>query len=476
MKHPVKLTLLLVSVLTAGCAVGPDYVRPGMATSAAYKEAAGDIAWKGASPQDMLPANAWWTMYGDAGLDLLEQQAAAANQNIHIAEAHFRQAQALSASTQAAFFPSLTSSPAASRSQRSLDTGLTSNGAIIKSNSIDLSASWEVDMWGRVRRTAESGDANLAASAADLSAAILSVQAMLAQSYFQLRVLDTQQKLFNDTTDVYERSLKLTRNRYAVGLAARFDVAQAETQFKSTRALSIDNHLQRSQLEHAIAVLAGQEPAAFSLSAMPFEQLIKLPGIPAGVPSQLLERRPDIAAAERRVAAANAAIGVAKAAYFPALTLAASGSYQSSQFANLFSVPSRAWSLGPQLALSVFDGGLRRAQTQAAIATFDAGVATYKGVVLTAFQEVEDNLTASGLLEQEAAEQDGATRFARDALDQTINRYQAGTIDYLSVVTVQNTALTNERASLALLGRRLAASIGLIKSLGGASIATAPDK
>jgi NodT family efflux transporter outer membrane factor (OMF) lipoprotein len=286
-----------------------------------------------------------------------------------------------------------------------------------------------------------------------------------------LRVLDTQQKLLNDAAAGYERSLAMTNNRYAVGLASRSDVAQAEAQFRTARAQSIDNDLQRAQLEHAVAALIGQAPAQFSLQAAPFNDdwVLKLPAVPASLPSELLEHRPDIAAAERRAAAANASIGVAKAALFPTLSLTGSGGFQSTSMVDLFTVPSRAWSLGPQLALSVFDGGLRRAQTRAAVAAYDASAATYKQTVLSAFQEVEDNLTALKLLELEAREQDAAVKASRETAEQFMNRYKAGTVDYLSVVTVQTTVLTNERAALSLLGRRLTANVGLIKALGGAN-------
>jgi NodT family efflux transporter outer membrane factor (OMF) lipoprotein len=346
---------------------------------------------------------------------------------------------------------------------------------VVKSDVVDLPVSWEIDLWGRVRRSAESGDASFEASAADLAAAILSVQATVAQDYFQLRVLDTQQKLLDDTATAYERSLTMTNNRYTVGLAARSDVAQAEAQFRAARAQSIDNAIQRTQLEHAIAALVGQAPAQFSIPAAPFAEdwVLRLPTVPLSLPSELLERRPDIAAAERRAAAANASIGVAKAALFPTLSLTGSGGFQSTSMVNLFTVPSRAWSLGPQLAVSIFDGGLRRAQTKAAVAAYDASAATYKQTVLSAFQEVEDNLAALKLLELEVQEQDVAVRSSRETAEQFMNRYKAGTVDYLSVVTVQATVLFNERTALSLLGRRLTASVGLVKALGGAGVVTA---
>ena len=300
---------------------------------------------------------------------------------------------------------------------------------------------------------------------ADLESAKLSAQALLAEDYFPLRVQDAEIKLLNDTVDAYQHSLQLTRNQYAVGVAARADVAQAETQLKSTQAQAIDAGVQRAQLEHAIAVLVGKAPADFSIAAevVPTE----FPAIPTGLPSELLERRPDIAAAERRTAAANAQIGVAEAAFFPSLTLSATGGFQSSVLSQLFSLPSRYWSIGSALAQVIFDAGLRRAQTDQAIATYDENVANYRQTVLAGFQEVEDNLVALRVLEQEAAVQDEAVKSARESLTITLNQYRAGTANYLAVVVAQAVALSNERTALTILGRRLDAGVALIKALGG---------
>jgi NodT family efflux transporter outer membrane factor (OMF) lipoprotein len=472
MKYPTRISLLVASLFISGCTIWPDYQRPIVTTPASYKEATAFPGWKVAEPGGKLNNSTWWEVYKDAQLDALQQQAASANQSVAAAEANYRQAEALSKSARATLSPSVSGNAGASRSQRSANTsisGQNSSPAPVNNYSVGLAASWEVDLWGRIKRGIESGDARLAASAADLAAANLSVQANLAQNYFQLRVLDTQQKLLNDTATAYERSLKLTSNRYAVGLASRTDVAQSETQLRAIRAQAIDNSVQRAQLEHAIAVLTGQPPAQLSIAAIPFtEATTVLPTIPVNLPSELLERRPDIAAAERRAAAANAEIGVTKAAMFPTLNLGASLGFQSNRMADLFNLPSHVWSLGPTMAAAIFDGGLRQAQTNAAIAAYDVTVANYKQIVLTGFQEVEDNLSSLHLLEQEAAEQEAAVRFARESVQQTENRYKAGTVDYLSVVTVQTTALANERAALSILGRRLTASVGLIKALGGA--------
>ncbi len=470
-KHPTRISLLIAVMLINGCTIWPDFQRPVVTTPASYKEATPLPGWKVAEPGGKLTNASWWKIYQDAQLDALQLQAASANQNIAAAEANYRQAEALSKSARAALTPSVSANAAATRSQRSANTstnGQSSSSAPVNNYSVGLAAGWEVDLWGRIKHGIESGDARLAASAADLAAVNLSVQANLAQNYFQLRVYDTQQKLLNDTATAYERSLKLTSNRYAVGLASRTDVAQSETQLRAIRAQAIDNSVQRAQLEHAIAVLTGQPPAQLSITAIPFTAATTvLPMIPVSLPSELLERRPDIAAAERRAAAANADIGVTKAALFPTLNLGASLGFQSSRIADLLNLPSHVWSLGPTLAASIFDGGLRRAQTNAAIAAYDVTVANYKQIVLTGFQEVEDNLSSLRLLEQEAAEQEAAVRFARESVQQTENRYKAGTVDYLSVVTVQTTALANERAALSILGRRLAANVGLIKALGG---------
>jgi NodT family efflux transporter outer membrane factor (OMF) lipoprotein len=474
MKPSSRIGLLVAATLVSSCAIWPEYQRPATEVPAAYKEAATFPGWKIAEPGGKLVNSNWWKTYQDNQLENLIQQAAGANQSIRTAEANYRQAEALSKSARSALYPSLSTEGAATRSQRSSTTsnsGQSSSAAPSNSFNVGLTAGWEVDLWGRIRRGIESGDAKLAASAADLAAANLSVQTMLAQDYFQLRTLDTQQKLLNDTVATFEKSLKLTSNRYAVGLASRTDVAQSEAQLKSTQAQATDNIIQRTQLEHAIAVLIGKPPAEFSLPAIPFAEPAKvtLPTTPTSLPSELLERRPDIAAAERRAAAANAEIGIAKAALFPSLNLGANLGYQSARLADLLTVPSRVWSLGPLLAWSLFDGGQRKAQTDAAIAVYDATVSDYKQTVLNGFQEVEDNLAALRLLEQEAAEQEAAVKFARESLRQTENRYKAGTVDYLSVVIIQATVLSYERNALAILGRRLTASVGLFKALGGSS-------
>jgi NodT family efflux transporter outer membrane factor (OMF) lipoprotein len=449
----------------AACTVGPDYVRPAVESPAAFKE-----QWKVAQPRDEGPRGNWWEVFGDAQLNALAAQVDVNNQNIKVAEANVRQARAVTAQARSAFFPTVTGNASATRASVSRgNTGNNANigggGGVANAYNVALDATWELDLWGRVRRNVESAEASAQASEADLAGAKLSAQAQLVQDYLLLRVQDAQIKLLNDTVEAYGRSLQLTRNQYAVGVAGRSDVALAETQLKSTQAQAIDVGVQRASLEHAIALLIGKPPADVSIPPAPVERAF--PDIPPGLPSELLERRPDVAAAERRVAAANAQIGVAQAAFFPTVTLSATGGFASSTLANLLSAPARYWSLGAALAQVIFDAGLRQAQTDQAIAAYDATVATYRETVLTGFQEVEDNLAALRILEQEAAVQDEAVKSARESLAITLNQYRAGTANYLAVIVVQAQALVNERAAVGILGQRLNASVGLIRALGG---------
>jgi len=455
-----RATILLLFTTLAGCTVGPDYVRPSIATPAAYKEG---VNWKIAEPQDEIARDKWWTFYGDAYLNSLVEQVALSNQNIKIAEAQYRQALALIQQSQAGLFPTLNGGVSASRGQAASNTQTT--GAVSNTARVSLSASWELDLWGGIRRTVEANESSAQASAADLQSALLSAQAALVQAYLQLRVNEAQARLLEQTATAYARSQTITQNRYAAGVAARIDVTQADTQLKSTQAQLIDLGVQHAQLEHAIAILLGKPPAEFTLAAS--ASVPAVPRIPLALPSALLERRPDIAAAERRVAAANAQIGVAQAAYFPSLTLSASGGYQGPSFVNLLTLPNRFWSLGPALAATLFDGGARSAQKQQAIAAFDKSIATYRQTVLTGFQEVEDNLATLRILEQEAQVQDQAARSAAESAAIVNNQYQAGTVSYLNVVIAQATSLSAERSSLDLTSRRLVASVTLLKAMGG---------
>lgn len=447
---------LLSAALLSACAVGPDYVRPAVEAPAAFKEMQG---WKIAQPQDQEIRGKWWEVFGDPELNALQEQVAISNQNLAQAEARFRQAKALVQSARAAYFPTLSGSVSSSRSDRATQTGP------VNSHSLAFDANWEADVWGRVQRNVEANQASAAASAADLEATRLSTQAQLAQNYFQLRAVDAQQQLLQRTVADYERSLQLTENQYASGVVPRANVVLAQTQLKSTQAQAIDTGIQRAQLEHAIALLVGKAPSDFSLAAKPLT--LAVPPIPVGLPSTLLERRPDIAAAERRVAAANAQIGIAKAAFFPTLSLSASAGFQSSSFGDWLSFPNRFWSLGPALAMNLFDAGARKAQTDQAIAGYDANIAAYRQTVLSGFQEVEDNLAALRLLEQEAQVQDEAVQAARLSVELAANQYKAGIVNYLNVINAQTTALGNERTAVDLLNRRLSASVLLIKALGG---------
>lgn len=467
------LCLLALSIALAGCAIGPDYQRPEINTPAAFKQAEG---WKAAVPADALARGAWWELYGDGELNALVGRLNVSNQNLAASEAQYRQARALLRSGRAAFFPTLSSSAGVTRAGQGggdstlrtsdgIAIGGGSSSSISKSYDLSLNASWELDVWGKLRRGLESNRAAFEASAADLAAVRLSLQSELVQSYLQLRVLDEQQRLLDATVTAYQRSLRLTENQYRAGIVPRSDVAQALTQLRSTEAQAIDLQWQRAQLEHAIAVLIGVPPSEVSIARR--ETLPGLPDVPASVPSQLLERRPDVAAAERRVIAANAEIGVAKAAWFPDLTLSATGGYRGSSFADWISLPNRFWSVGPQLALTLFDGGRRSAESERVEAAYDQTVAQYRQAVLDSFREVEDYLVQQRVLGREAEVQDQALEAARESLRLIENQYRAGTVDYNSVVNVQATALSNERSALTLLGSRLTASVQLIAALGG---------
>src|SRR5450830_1668219 len=456
---------LAAAVLISGCAVGPDYVRPTMDLPTAYKEPG---PWKVAEPGQIDSNHRWWEVYGDSTLNGLVEQANLANQNIRLAAAQYRQAQATAALARASLWPTVGASGGATRAQ----TNTLGVNHLADTYSVGLNASWEADIWGGVRRSVEAGDAGSQASAASLAAARLSIQATLAQDYLQLRVTDLQKDLYTRTVAAYTRSLQLTQHQYDVGVALRSDVALAETQMLTAQAALIDLDATRNQLEHAIAILLGKAPAAFSLPALDGSDQAKtwqasMPAIPTGLPSDLLERRPDIANAERLAAAANANIGVARAAYYPTLTLNATGGYSAIAFSQLFDTPSRVWSLGATLAATLFDGGARSARNDQATAAFDASVATYKQTVLGGLQEVEDNLSTLRVLDQESQVQDQAVKAAQLSERLALSQYQAGTTTYLSVVTTQAASLTNQRTAVTLLGRQLVASVALIKAVGG---------
>ncbi len=430
------VTLALCALLGA-CAVGPDYQRPALDVGASYKEGQGQEqvdGWKRAEPRDVADRGKWWQVYGDDTLNSLVERLNTSNQTIAQAEANYRQALGLVRAARAGFYPTVGASAGMSRA--GVGTGSSSssgNGSNVSNQySVTGSVSWELDVWGRVRRSTESSEASAAASLADLAATRLSAQAALVQTYLQLRVLDEQKRLLDATVAAYEKSLQLTQNRYEVGVAGQ---------------------------------LMGQAPSQFSLPPAVFA--LQLPQIPVGLPSELLERRPDIAAAERRAAAANAQIGVAEAAWFPSLILSADGGFRNGQFADLLTAPARFWSLGPALALTLFDGGARAAQVEQARAAYDSQAAAYRQAALVGLREVEDYLIQLRVMENEQTVQRRALESARESLRLIQNQYKAGLVDYLSVAVVDATALNSERNALSLLGTRLVASVNLIVALGG---------
>jgi NodT family efflux transporter outer membrane factor (OMF) lipoprotein len=468
---PRALTIAVAAALAtllAGCAVGPDYKRPAAEIPASYKEAA--PGWKVAEPSDQHDRGDWWTIYEDPQLNALEDKLNASNQTIAQFAATYRQARALVSEARAAYFPTVGASLGATRSgngssSNGIATSVSSRSGVHNSFDVQLDASWEPDLWGSVTRTVNAQKAGQQGAAADLANARLSAQATLAQTYFSLRALDSTQKLLDDTVAAYQRSLQLTQNQYAAGVAARSDVIQAQTQLQSAQAAAIDNGVQRAQDEHAIAVLVGEPASTFSIPAMPLTATP--PAVPAQMPSALLERRPDIASAERKAAAANEQIGVAIAAFFPSLTLSATGGFENSVFSQLLTAPSRFWTLGPQLAATIFDAGLRQAQTEAARAVYDQNVATYRQTILAAFQDVEDNLASQRILAQEIVVQQQAVDSARQALAIVTNEYKAGTVGFVNVLTAQTTAFLAEQKLESIAGERMVSSVGLVKALGG---------
>jgi NodT family efflux transporter outer membrane factor (OMF) lipoprotein len=452
--------LLMFLVMIFGCSVGPDYKRPDAPVPSSFKELKG---WRQALPRDQEIRTKWWEAFGDPILNSLAEQVNVSNQSIALAESQYRQAQALVQLARANYFPTVA---AGASYTRSLPPGGGGTYSAVDQHQVSLNAAWEVDLWGKVRRQVEGSTATAEASFADLQAMRLSMQAELALNYFQLRILDAQKKNLEEAVGAYGKALELTQNRYNAGVVAKADVAAAQTQLKSTQAQAIDVGVQRAQLEHAIAILTGKPPADFSLPSVTIASpQIK---IPVGLPSDLLERRPDIASAERKMAAANAQIGVAKAAYYPSISLSGSLGYLSSELATLFTAPSFFWALGPMaLAATLFDAGARKAQTEQAMAAYDGTVAFYRQTVLTGFQDVEDNLAALRILDEEAQMQDQAVNYAHESVTLTTNQYRAGIVSYLNVVTAQTIALTNERAAITISGQRLNAAVLLVKALGG---------
>ena len=424
-------------------------------------KAAGE--WRPAAPADALARGPWWEMYADPVLNGLQARVEVTSNTLQVAEAQYRQAQAAASIAGASLWPALNATGAAARARSAARSG--GEGVTADNVAAGLAVSWEFDLWGRVRRSAEAGRATAAASAADLESVRLSLHATLAQTYFSLRVVDTQLHLYERLVAGYRRFLEITQHRFAQGIGTRADLAAAEAQLKTAEAQKIDLTLQRQQLEHALAVLLGQPPAAFSLAAA--ELNLTPPAIPTALPSDLLERRPDIAAAERRLAAACAQVGVAKGGYFPVFSLAASGGYQGAHAAHLFTAPNEVWSLGSSALLPLFNAGRVSAQVAQARAAYEGSTAAYRQAVLVAMQEVEDLLAATHGLAQEAQVQGEAVAAARQSATIALNQYQAGTVSYLNVVSAMSTQLNAEKTAVDLLGRRLNASVALCKALGG---------
>jgi len=466
------LTALAAALVLPGCFLAPHYKRPAIETPPAFKEVGVGMStdtWKMATPSDAAARGKWWEVFGDPQLNQLEEKVVISNQNVKQAEAQYREATALVKETQSAYFPTLTTLPSVTRERASIATtnGNSNSGTPSTINLFDLplTASWEPDFWGAVTFAVRTAKAEAQASAALLENMRLSMQAQLAIDYFTLAELDIETGILNSDIASYEKFLQLTKARYSGGVASRADVAQAQTQLDQTRAQATDLGIARAQNEHAIAVLIGQAPSAFSLAPVKIQGTP--PPLPPGLPSQLLERRPDIATAERLIVAANGQIGLARAAYFPNISLSATGGYESNTLAGWLTWPQRFWSIGASAAETILDFGRRRAVSQQAQAIYDAQVASYRQTVLGAFQEVEDSLAALRLLDLEGSQQDTATKEAQDSLNLEVDQYKAGTASYLNVITVQNIALNNERTSAQILGRRMTAAVTLIRALGG---------
>jgi NodT family efflux transporter outer membrane factor (OMF) lipoprotein len=458
-----SVALLVAAIFLSSCTVGPDYARPPVTTPSAYKEPLGA---KTLAIDDVFGVK-WWEVFRDSDLNALEEQVDISNQNIVQAEARFRQARALVQSARAAYYPTVSIGIGVTGMQQS-PTSQTRNAntkSAFPEYTLPIDVSWELDVWGRIRRSVESNEASAQASAADLEGARLSARAEIAQDYFLIQSLDAQIRILNSTVIAFQKSLELTNNRYNAGVASHGDVLQAETQLKTTQAQAIDLGVQRAKTEHALAVLLGEAPADFSLSVRP--AVAALPTIPGGVPDELLARRPDVASGERTMAAANAQIGVAQSAYYPTVAINTSGGFESESIGNWFSVLGRFWSAGISATQTLFDGGLRQSQVESARAVYEQNIAAYRQTVLTGYQEVEDNLAAQRILANEAQVQDDAVKAAEQSLAVIMNQYQAGIVSYLNVIVAQTTALNNETTAVNIQGRRLNACVLLIKALGG---------
>jgi NodT family efflux transporter outer membrane factor (OMF) lipoprotein len=441
--------------LLASCAVGPDYQRPNFQTTENYKE---QSDWKPTEPNDAMSRGPWWKIFKDEQLAALEAKIQISNENVKAAAAAVDQARALVAQARAGFWPTIAASVGPQR-------GAIGTAPVHTTADATVSGNWTLDICGQIRRTVESDRASAQASVAALAAATLSAQGELATDYFELRAQDELQRLLDDIVVAEQLSLQITESRYKFGVAAKADVVSAETQLLNSQAQQINAKIQRGILEHAIAVLIGEQPAAFSLAIAAMRS--DVPTVPAGIPSTLLERRPDVAEAERKMAASNAQIGVATAAFFPSLILSGSDQYTSGTFSRLLNASNRVWAVGPQLAETIIDGGLRRAEVAQARAAYEANVATYRQTVLSGFEQVEDQIVTLRVLEQQAVVEDAAVAAAKEAEKLTLNQYKAGTVPYSSVITAQTTRLSSEETALSVLSSRLQASVTLIEALGG---------
>jgi NodT family efflux transporter outer membrane factor (OMF) lipoprotein len=460
----VLIAVIAGAALLGGCVVGPKYKRPSTAVPPAYKEPPPE-GWKEAQPADGELKGKWWEVYNDPALNTLEEQVGISNQNVLAAEASYREAKAAARVAHSALFPTATAGVSITESRSSFAGNVPSAPGRRTIYSLPVDVSYEPDLWGRVRRSITAGVATAQATAAQLENIRLLYQADLAQDYFQLHSIDTEKDLLSRTVASYQEYLQLTRNRFAGGVASDLDVAQAESQLYGVQAQLTDLNVQRAALEHAIAILTGKAPAEVTVPAATVGAFP--PPIPVGIPSAMLERRPDVAAAERSVAAANEEVGITKAAFFPVLTLSSSVGLQASSFAKWLGLPSRFWSVGPALAETLFDGGRRRGQVAEAQAAYDALVADYRQTVLAALGQVEDNLAALRYFAQEATQVQDTVAAAERSLTLSTAQYKAGTTSYLQVITAQAAVLQGQRTAVQLLGRRLVASVSLIEALGG---------
>jgi NodT family efflux transporter outer membrane factor (OMF) lipoprotein len=465
-RQSVLAAAAVAALALAGCSVGPKYVKPTAEVPADFKETPSNF--KVAQPSDAVTKGKWWEIYGDTQLNSLEEQVNVSNQTLKSAEAQFREARAAVRISRGALYPTVGVNPSAGHTEQSENAPLFNKQTEVRSYnnfSLPFDFSYELDLWGRVRKTIEASRSEAQASAGDLANVNLSLHAELAMDYFQLRGLDAEKQLLDSTVVSYQKAVDLTNSRFKAGIASAVDLAQAQTTLETTRAQAVDVEVDRSAFEHAIAVLVGKPASTFHIDPLPLDLLP--PAMPPGVPSDLLERRPDISAAERRVQEANANVGVARTAYYPLVTLGGVGGFQSSAFTTLIQGPSGLWSLGGQAAQTIFDGGVRRGTNEQARAAYDKSVSDYRGTILTAFQEVEDNLAALRILEDEANKEDGAVAAAQHSVNLSVTRYKGGVTNYLEVTTAESQSLADQVTAVTIRTRRMTASVNLIKALGG---------